>query len=61
MKKFLLILSLFFLTSCTRVNPALKDKFLNQDIERIVVTNTRYAGRYTIIDKKQLQGLKIKF
>lgn len=60
MKKFLIILSLFFLTSCSRVNPALKDKFSNQDIERIVVTNTRYAGRYTIIDKKAITRFKNK-
>jgi len=58
-RRFLILLSLFFLTSCGRVNPDIKGE-LSENIERIVITNTRYAGRYTIIDKKAILRFKNK-
>jgi hypothetical protein len=58
---FVLIFTLFF-SSCStsRINPALKGLFQDKTIERIAITNSRYAGRYTIIDKKSMERFKNK-
>ncbi|KRQ85827.1 hypothetical protein ABG79_02391 [Caloramator mitchellensis] len=57
---FYLLITLLLLTSCQRVNPEIKNKLSSQKIERIVITNTRYAGRYSIIDKKAIARFKNK-
>lgn len=53
----ILILMLSF-TSCLgdKLNPELTKRGLKSStIQRIAITNNRYAGRYTIIDKKSIQ------
>ncbi|SKA76692.1 hypothetical protein SAMN05443428_101245 [Caloramator quimbayensis] len=58
MKKIILLLIIPFLfTSCIggKKNQNLMSLGLNKDIERITVTNNKYAGKYTIIDKKTIE------
>jgi hypothetical protein len=63
-KKLTIILSTIFiiitLTSCSGspAQESLKTVFENKQVERIAVTNSRYAGRYTIIDKKGIERFK---
>jgi hypothetical protein len=64
MKKLSIILSTIFvlviLTSCAGPVGQNKFKAVFQDkqIERIGIINSRYAGRYTIIDKKAIERFK---
>jgi hypothetical protein len=54
------ILVTIMLTSCSggAAQNSLKAIFENNQVERIAVTNSRYAGRYTIIDKKGIERFK---
>ncbi|MCX7884042.1 MAG: hypothetical protein N2448_03310 [Caloramator sp.] len=53
----LLIIIPFLFTSCMgrKKNPALTNLRIDKDIERITVMNNKYAGKYTIIDKKTIE------
>lgn len=59
----IMVFMLVFLTSCSNdkaTENKFKQVFGNSVIDRIVITNTRYSGRYTIVDKSEIDRLKNK-
>ena len=59
----IMVLLMIFLTSCSNdkaTENKFKQMFGNSKIDRIVITNTRYSGRYTIVDKNEIESMKNK-
>ncbi|MEF9935112.1 MAG: hypothetical protein RR898_08650 [Clostridium sp.] len=53
---FMILVFTLMLASCggSVDKTEVKSELENQEVERITITNARYAGRYTIIDKKSM-------
>lgn len=59
---FIMALSTLFLCSCyrTSINPKILENagIENSDLDRLIITNNRFAGKYTVIDKNSIENIR---